>query len=445
MWLAAFFFLAYLAVVVSIGVFSARKETEEGFMLAERKVGGAQLAATMTAGFFDSAVLSLYVAYLYQYGFSAIWLFVGIIVGFIWLRRFVGRIKARADEMHAYSMPEYFYKILGKGNGLMFSIILVIQFLVFLVINFVVAGKVLAVLFPVSYTASVIIGACIVLTYLLMAGFKAVIRTDFFQLIITFIMTLSVGLYLFGKTHIPASDLTLTGLGVGNTIGFIVLGMVSTMVAPDLWQRIFASKNEKTLKRGLWYSSAALLAGALIVSVLGLATKQFFPNILPQDALVTGFSQLLPFGFEALGMVLLYAVALSSSDTAIFVLSSLFTRDLQNYTKRFSGESMKKLTRFFMVGVVALAAAIALTSQDIITFGLAFGSLNLALLPIVFGTLYWKLNRRAVFWSLVLSLLSVAVLFFADQFTPENSIIVLPVSFVSLLIFSVVFKKESNV
>ncbi|KKT81285.1 MAG: hypothetical protein UW80_C0054G0009, partial [Microgenomates group bacterium GW2011_GWC1_44_9] len=50
------FFLLYIAIVVIIGIVSSRKETEDDFMIAERKVQGVQVAATMSAGFFDGAV-----------------------------------------------------------------------------------------------------------------------------------------------------------------------------------------------------------------------------------------------------------------------------------------------------------------------------------------------------------------------------------------------------
>ena len=200
---------------------------------------------------------------------------------------------------------------------------------------------------------------------------------------------------------------------------------------------------QKTLKRGLWYSSVALILGALVVAVLGLSTKQFLPNIAPENALVMGFSKLLPFGLKEFGMVLLYAVALSSSDTVIFVLSSIFTRDLKNYTIKYSEESMKKLTRFFMTLIVLFSIIIAISYQNIVSFGLAFGSLNLALFPVVFGTLYWQLKEKAVFWSLTISLLSVVVLFVTNQFTPANSVIVLPVALICLFVFSKIFKKQS--
>ena len=440
--LTIIFFLIYLAIVVTIGIISARKESEDGFMIAERKVEGVQVAATMSAGFFDGATLSIYVAFLYLYGFSAIWLFVGIALGFLFVRKYAHKIKQKADELKVYTMPEYFFKILGKKNGLMFSFFLVLQFFLLLIVNLVISGKVLSAIFPIPYFVGVMIGGAIVLTYLLLAGFKAVVRTDFFQMIIMFVMSLSVGIFLFGKADIPVSEFNLGTMGLGNIIGFLVLTGFGIMVAPDLWQRIFATKDERNLKRGLSYSAVILLVLGVVISVVGLVTKQLFPNIVPEDALVTGFSHLLPFGLKEFGMVLLYAVALSSSDTVTFVVSSIFTRDLKNYSKKYSEESMKKLTRFFMVFFIALAVIIGIFYQNILALGFSLASLNLALFPIVFGSLYWKLKEKAVFWSLVLGFISIAVLFVANQLNPQNAVISLPVVLFSLLILQKLVKKE---
>lgn len=438
--LSILFLLLYIAVVVVIGVVSSRKETEDDFMIAERKVQGFQVTATMSAGFFDGVTLAVYLAYIYQYGFSAIWLFVGLAIGFLFLRKYAWKIKQKGDEVKAYSMPEYFYRILGKKNGLAFSFFLVFEFFLFIMVNLIISGKVLSAIFPIPYSLAVVIGGAIVLTYLLLAGFKAVIRTDFFQLIIMFVMSLSVGIFLFGKTNIPVSEFNLGTLGIGNIIGFLVLAGFGIMVAPDLWQRIFATKDEKNLKRGLGYSAAILPILAIVISVVGLATKQFFPNIAPEDALVVGFSNLLPFGLREIGMVLLYAVALSSTDTATFVVSSILTRDFKNYSQKYSGESMKKLARFFMIFFIILAVLIGIFYQNILALGFSLASLNLMLFPIVFGSLYWKLKEGAVFWSLILGFLSVAALFAGNSLNPETSIISLPVVLISLLIFQKFFK-----
>ena len=441
MTLSITFFLIYIVIVVIIGLISSRKETEDDFMIAERKVKGFQVAATMSAGYFDGATLSIYIAYIYLYGFSAIWLFVGIALGFILLRKYAYRIKQKADELKVYSMPEYFFRIFGKRNGLMFSFLLVLQFFLLLIVNLIISSKVLSAIFPISYSTSVIIGGTVVLTYLLLAGFKAVIRTDYFQLVIMFLMSFMVAVFLFGKTNIPISEFNLGTLGIGNIIGFVVLSTFGLMVQPDLWQRIFATSDEKNLRRGLNYSIFILPILGIVISVVGLATKQFFPNIIPENALVTGFSQLLPLGLKELGMVLLYAVALSSSDTVTFVVSSIFTRDLKNYTQKFSNESMKKLTRFFMILFIVLGMVIAIFYQNIIALGFSLASLSLTLFPVVFGSLYWRLKEKAVFWSLSLGLLSVFILFITNNLNPQNAIISLPVALFSLLIFQKIFKK----
>ena len=257
--LSIIFFLLYVAVAVAIGFISSRKETEEDFMIAERKVKGIQLAATMSAGFFDGTILALYFAYIYQYGFSAVWLFIGIFIGFYFFRRYAPKIKQKADELKVYTMSEYFYRLFGKRNGLMFSLFLVTQFFFWLVVNLIISGKVLSTIFPIPYFVAVIIGGCIILSYLLLAGFKAVMRTDFFQLLIMFVMSFTVAAFLLTKTHIPASEINFTQLGLGNILGFIILAGLGIMVAPDLWQRLIASHNVKELRKGLSFSAFILI------------------------------------------------------------------------------------------------------------------------------------------------------------------------------------------
>ena len=216
------------------------------------------------------------------------------------------------------------------------------------------------------------------------------------------------------------------------------------MVAPDLWQRIFATKDEANLRRGLNYSAIILPILAITISILGLATKHAFPNINPEDALVTGFSTLLPFGLKEFGMVLLYAVALSSSDTVTFVVSSIFTRDLKNYSKKYSKESMKKLTRMFMIIFVTLAIVVAIFYQNTFHLGFSLASLNLMLFPVVFGSLHWNLKRKAVFYSLILGLISVLVLFATQQLTPETAQISIPIVLIILVIFQKTIKVKNQ-
>ncbi len=442
--LSVFFFVLYVTAVACIGYVASRKATEEDFMIANRRVAGSQLAATMSAGFFDGATLAVYLAYIYQFGLSAIWLFLGFAFGFLLLRHFAPAIKRKADELKIYSMPEYFFRVIGKRSGQMFSVILVTAFFLLLVINLIVSGKILSTIFPISYGLSVAIGGGIVLLYLFLAGFKAVIRTDVFQFFIMILMSVSVGLYLLGRSSIPAADLSLTALGGGNMVAFFVIGALSAVVGPDLWQRIFASRDEKTLKRGLVYAAFLIPLVALIISIMGLVTKQFVPDIAPEDALVTGFSTLLPFGLKQFGLVLLYAVSLSSSDTIAFAISSIFTRDLQNYIPRFNQRSMRMLTRMFMICFIGFAVLLGAFYQDILRLGFALAGIGIALSPAIIGSFFWKLNDRAVGLSLVFSVVSIVILFFLDALSPETALISLPVALFSLIGLQIFFAKKGR-
>src|SRR3989344_2826649 len=153
-------------------------------------------------------------------------------------------------------------------------------------------------------------------------------------------------------------------------------------------------------------------------------------------------STLLPFGFKQLGMVLLYAVSLSSSDTIAFVISSIFTRDLQNYVPRFGEKSMRMLTRIFMVVFIGLAILVSLISQDILTLGFALAGIAIALSPAILRSFFFRLNDRAVAISLALSMLSIVVLFLFDLLSPETALISLPVALVSLVGLQVFFARK---
>ena len=98
-----------------------------------------------------------------------------------------------------------------------------------------------------------------------------------------------------------------------------------------------------------------------------------------------------------------------------------------------------------MIMFVALAAAIAIFYQNILALGFSLASLNIMLFPVVFGTLYWTLKQRAVFWSLLLGFLSVVVLFATNALSPETAVISLPVVLFSLLALEWLWRKRERV
>jgi Na+/proline symporter len=250
--------------------------------------------------------------------------------------------------------------------------------------------------------------------------------------------------FVWNKFTFSAGDLSLFNMSSADTVAFVLLGGLIVLPDPGLWQRVIAGKDTPSVRKGLAWGALPLCVLGAVISVMGLACRQRFPGIQPQEALVLGFSSLLPWGVKEFGMVMLYAVALSSTDTLTFVISSQFTRDLQNYCPRFGGESMRRLTRVFMVLCLAFAAGVAILNQNIIAIGLTYAGVLVALVPVIIGSTYWRLNPDAAFWSLTLGLATVFILLMLDAVTPQNITLCLPVALVALIVLQLVLRQRKS-
>src|SRR3989344_1236892 len=95
--------LIYFIIVVLIGFLAKRKETREGFLIGERKVGTFLLTSTIIASLFGGNSLVTFSAFVYQYGISAIWAYIGTSIGFLALILFSKKLKNLADENRLYT------------------------------------------------------------------------------------------------------------------------------------------------------------------------------------------------------------------------------------------------------------------------------------------------------------------------------------------------------
>ena len=73
---------AYFVVLLIIGYFSSRRQKDEDYLIAERKLGAWSTMATVNASK-TGAILMAFVALVYLWGFSAIWYFIGMVLGFL--------------------------------------------------------------------------------------------------------------------------------------------------------------------------------------------------------------------------------------------------------------------------------------------------------------------------------------------------------------------------
>ena len=241
----------------------------------------------------------------------------------------------------------------------------------FLISNLIAASKVLEYFTGLSYASSEILVSIIVLIYLLMAGFKAVVKTDVLQYIAIVFVLATFLIVLSNGVSIPASEWNLFGAGTTNIVGFLLIGMLFPFASPDLWQRVFAFPDNKTLRKSLFGSIFVFLIVAVILAIVGLLIKVQLPNLDPDVALLHGFSQLLPSGLTGLAIVVFFAAFMSSIDTYVYTASSSF---VQNFLRKANKSKIVSKIRLTIFAMTAIATYLAITIANLIEASFIFAA-----------------------------------------------------------------------
>ncbi len=434
--------IMYLLVCLLIGFLSFRKKSDENFLIADRKVKTIPLVATLCAGFVGGGVLVTFTALAFEYGISSIWMFVGASLGLFIFPSLIGKkIKPLSDEKEFHTLSDYLYHKFGKRTGLISAIITFIMFFALLLVQFIAGGKLLSAISGWPYVSSVLIMGTVIFLYLMLGGFSSVVKTDLFQFFVM-ITLLFVLIISFNKTvMINPTQYNLLSVGIGQIIGFSIIGLFGLLISADIWQRAYASASKKTLKKGFYLAGIVLLLFGLAISMIGIATKNNFPNIDSQETLYFGLTNLLPSWIVGLALIFIFASLMSSADTFAFVASMNISKDFIANFKPISKQRLVKITRISIFSLILISIFVAIFIQNIIDVVFSMIAIGLAFAPALVGSFIWKLKEKAVFYSIFLGLLSAIILIAVGYITPETSVITLPVSLVILIFGQMFFKK----
>ncbi|HUU90088.1 MAG TPA: hypothetical protein VM238_02640 [Phycisphaerae bacterium] len=429
--------IAYLVAVLVIGVAAARRQSAEGFMMADRQLGAFAVGSSVSAGFFDAFVLAVYAGYVYQYGLSALWLFVGVAVGLGVFALMARPIKEASDAGRFHTMADYFFARFPRDAkpGYAVAGLLVVFFLALLLVQFIFGSQVLAFLTGWSYTSCVLIVGIVVMLYMVIGGFRASVRTDVFQWLLIVLLASIVALVVRRDLAPSWAAARPLGIGIGKSAAFLVIGTLNTIVAADLWQRAYAAKSVQSLRRGLFLAALMLPLAGAVIGIIALATRQQFPGLDdPTQALLYGFGRALGEGWRGLGFVVLFAAIMSSADTMLFVIGSSVVKDFAERRRRWTDARRVRLVRYALGVAGLLGVIVAIAVQDILTIALSIAGLGIGLSPAVVAVRFFDPRSISVFVSIMLGAAAVGALLLSGYVMPETSLVSLPVALVALLI-----------
>ena len=428
--------IIYIVICIIIGIISARKQSPEEFLTHGRNLTTWKFIATVSASWIGGGAMVAYTAYVYEFGVAAVSLYIGVFISCIAFSFYAPRLRHEAHKEGHLTLADYFYKHLGKKVGITAAIILAIAYFMFIMNQFIAGSAVLSSISGWTYETALFVSAIVVMTYLLLGGFKSVVKTDVFQYIMMIFLVLVIGFYMIKKTGIDPQLLKLTNMTPGLTAAFIAYGLFIPWVSAEIWQRIYAGKNDEVVKKGLIGAGFCIFILGFAISLLGLAAKTQFPGIDPKEAAAYGMVHLLPTGLLGLGLIVLFAAIMSSADTLIFYLSSSIAKDyFAHILKRDTKEDIARITRTFIILVTILAVFFAYFFRDIIAIIITVAGVTIAFFPPIIGSFHWKLKPNAVIAALISSFVYVMGLVLAGLLIPELAMASIIISFIVLILW----------
>ncbi len=457
-------FVAYLLVVVGLGVVSARFSSAG---IAEFFVGGRRMNRFVVA---LSAVVSGRSAWLllgvsgmaYSRGASAVWAVVGYVAVEVFLFLYYGRrLRRFAGRFDCVTVPDFFATRLGEEEAaseneaagrpaavpaaaVALRAVLVAVILLFMVgyvaAQFVAGGKAFAAGFGLSPTAGLLLTAGIVLAYTVLGGFLAVSLTDLVQAVFMLVALVALPMVAILQrgglgavlAELAALDPALVdpaALGLGVFLGFVGIGLGSPG-SPHILARYMSIADAEQLRVAAVVGTVwnVLMAwGALVV---GLAGRAWFPAVAalpggdPENLYPALAGQLLhPVLF---GMVLasIFAAIMSTADSQLLVAASSVVRDLYEKVLRRGRPVPQRrlvlLSRLAVAALVALALVLGLGAEDLVFWLVLFAwaGLGAALGPTSILALYWRRTTRA---GVLAGLVAGTVVTVAWKLTPALS------------------------
>jgi SSS family solute:Na+ symporter len=375
----------YLVGLIAIGLyFSKKQRSVTDFWLAGRRIGSIAIgfsaaASWMTAGGI-LAVIGLYMVL----GMGSIWSFVAPnILALLLIALLVGKIK----HLPAITQPELLEQRYSSSLRGPVAIIIAIVMILFAVADIKGLSLVLEIFFgmPPIYAAAIV--AVAISLYVTLGGFSAVIWTDMIQflLLATFALAMAfvvVNAATAGTAEIPAiSASELFGnvssdwwnpfiIGIPAVMIFIFAIIPGWVTEQDPWQRIWASRDEKSARNGMIMGSFLIfIVFGVACTIIAIGLSYLYPGIpasfaeIGMGAMAQAEPALLFFIFEnlsplALGLagVGLAAAAMSSADTFATSGGSCLSRDIyQRFIK--PDATMKEMMAVNRVSVLIIVLA----------------------------------------------------------------------------------------
>ena len=417
----------YALILIALGVFIGRKaKSASDFFVAGRNFNSGLLFTTLIAANLGAGSTVGVTALAYQYGLSAWWWIGSAGIGSMILAFIIGpKIWKISREYNFYTLSDYLDKRYSKFFSGFISIMMSIGTLALFSGQLLGIAWILEVVAEIPKIYGVIIGAVVTTLYfaaggLLSSAFVNILEVAViligFVIALPFVWNFSGGLENI-KANIPDTKyFDFFGMGSTAIIGYIVMLVPSFFISPGLIGKVFAAKDERSIKIGTSLNGLVQLIFAIIPVVIGVATFSKFPDLTRPDlALPAAMKNMMPFFAGSIALAAIFAAEVSTADTVLYMLAGSLTNDIYKrfFNPDISDSKLLTLSRITTVICGIIGVILALKLESIISALTIFYSLMSVSLsaPLIFG-LFTK--RASNFGAVLSALIGIGVTLFVN-------------------------------
>ncbi len=433
--------VVFFSVMIGVGFYSRKKaRSVNDYVLGGRTVGPWISAFAFGTSYFSSVVFIGYAGQFgWKFGLSSTWIglgnaFIGSLLAWLVLGR---RTRIMTQKLDAKTMPEYFGKRFdSKALRIVGSIIAFVFLVPYTAGVYNGLSRLFGMAFDVDYRICVIVMAVLTGVYVVVGGYMATALNDFIQGIIMLIGIAAVIIAVLNGqggflaavrklSEVPTDPgVTTTALQGSqglfasffgpdplNLLGVVILTSLGTWGLPQMVQKFYAIKDEKSVRTGTIVSTffAIIIAGGCYF--LGGFGRLFSDKVLVGgkvafDTIVPTMLETLPDILIGVVVVLVFSASMSTLSSLVLTSSSTLTLDLIKpvMKKDMKEKTQLNLMRVFVIFFVAISVVLAFDPPTFIAqmMGVSWGGLAGAFLaPFLYGLYSRKITKSAVWASYI--------------------------------------------
>ncbi|MCX6012673.1 MAG: sodium:solute symporter family protein, partial [Chloroflexi bacterium] len=337
--------IIYFIVMILIGVLSRKMtKTSDGFFVAGRSGSTLLITGSLVATIIGGSATIGLAGLGYNRGLSGMWwLLVGSIGLFI-LGFFLAK---KIRQTGVYTLPGLLGKQYSGTVSLVTSILISVAWLGVIAGQIIATGKIMSVLGLGSPVLWMIIFSVVFISYTLIGGQYADIRTDLIQAVIIFagifagfiLIMIKIGGWSTLVSSLPADRFSFplsANFKIVDLISYLLLIGLTYVIGPDMCSRILCAKDPKVARKSVLLTALFIIPFAIVITLIGMAAWYLFHNtqgFIPEQAFPYLIKNQLPPIAGGLIIAALLSATMSSADSCLMSVSTILSVDVMKKIK----------------------------------------------------------------------------------------------------------------